>query len=125
MTYTNISKLLISTTMLAFSVVSHATVYDFNFSAADKESFNGDRKSIQSNSFVNEKNSHDDSFNNSAGYTKLDQNSHDEKIKKESKNAGQYSAIASTVPEPETYSMILIGLALIGITTRRRHPDVQ
>lgn len=32
----------------------------------------------------------------------------------------QYTPIASPVPEPETYAMILAGLGLIGLTIRRR-----
>jgi hypothetical protein len=33
---------------------------------------------------------------------------------------GEYTPIASPVPEPETYAMIIAGLALIGFTARRR-----
>ncbi len=32
----------------------------------------------------------------------------------------KYISIASPVPEPETYAMILAGLVLVGLTTRRR-----
>lgn len=32
----------------------------------------------------------------------------------------KYTPIASPVPEPETYAMVLAGLVLIGLTTRRR-----
>lgn len=36
------------------------------------------------------------------------------------KSAHTFTPVASPVPEPETYAMILIGLGLIGFTTRRR-----
>ena len=33
---------------------------------------------------------------------------------------GEYTPITSPVPEPETYAMVIAGLALIGFTARRR-----
>lgn len=41
------------------------------------------------------------------------------------KKKHNYTPIASPVPEPETYAMILAGLALIGVTARRRRQDQQ
>ncbi|SOD41941.1 FxDxF family PEP-CTERM protein [Nitrosovibrio sp. Nv4] len=38
-------------------------------------------------------------------------------------NAGQVIAIA--VPEPETYAMLLAGLALVGFTARRKKAEVR
>ena len=100
--------------MLTFNIASYASVQDF--SAADKLSFSGARTAV----IETEKNAREASFNRVIRLAKLDQNSNEEKIKKESRNSEQYPAVASPVPEPETYAMILIGLVLIGITTRRR-----
>lgn len=35
----------------------------------------------------------------------------------------KYTTVTSPVPEPETYAMILAGIALIGFTARRRKQD--
>ena len=118
MNISNISKLLITISMLTFNIASYASVKEF--SAADKSSFSGTRTAV----IETEKNTLEASFNSFIRLAKLDQNSHEEKIKKESKKSEQYPAVASPVPEPETYAMILIGLVLIGITTRRRNFDV-
>lgn len=40
-----------------------------------------------------------------------------------SKRSDKYTPITSPVPEPETYVMILAGLALIGFTARRRNQN--
>lgn len=37
------------------------------------------------------------------------------------KRSDKYTSITSPVPEPQTYAMILAGLALIGFTARRRN----
>jgi len=39
------------------------------------------------------------------------------------KRSNKYTPVASPVPEPEIYGMILAGLALIGFTARRRKQD--
>jgi probable HAF family extracellular repeat protein len=35
-------------------------------------------------------------------------------------NAGQVIAIASTIPEPESYAVLIAGLALMGVVVRRK-----
>jgi hypothetical protein len=48
----------------------------------------------------------------------------DDKIKSNEDHSHKYVPVTSSVPEPETYAMILAGLGLIGFTARRRNREV-
>jgi len=101
------------TALLAFSSVAHAEVYN---SAKADVSFN-DKKLMDSMSYSMTTSSNGES----SGSFRRDERDRDDDHKVKIKPSHEYTQITSPVPEPETYAMLLVGLALVGFTARRRN----
>jgi hypothetical protein len=99
--------------LLALSNVAHAEVYN---SSATDVSFN-DKKLIDSMSYSTTTNE----SSGSTGSFRRDERVRDDDHKIKIKPSREYTQITSPVPEPETYAMLLVGLALVGFTARRRN----
>jgi hypothetical protein len=99
--------------LLAFVNVAHANHYDFGNLENKKD---GNSPSL--------------SFKDGGQLSKEKFGSHEEngkdgdRFKSKGDRSGAYTPIAAAVPEPETYTMILAGLGLIGFAARRRNRNV-
>lgn len=104
---------LVAASLFAFGNVAHAAVHDFgNVQSATSSNV----KLSDADSGI-----HDNDSEKQFGRDSRKKVAEKSKVKWEGGRSGKYTPVTSPVPEPETYAMILAGLALIGFTARRRN----
>lgn len=120
----SLSKVLVffsATTLFALSAGTHAAVNDFADTDATPLVHSASADANTSNNSMSFLASADttESLNGGNNHFRRDAKSKND-ASKNVKSAHTFTPVASQVPEPETYAMILVGLGLIGFTTRRR-----
>ena len=111
--------------------IANATVYDFGNIQTRQikpqnipdDYSNSLKKSDFHQSPTFEKNPHRQISNIPVNQGEIFEFSNEDLSERNIPNSVEYASNASPVPEPESFTMILAGLALIGFTTRRRNKD--